>query len=235
MRTGTAPPPPAGGFSPSAPFVQPAAPKPRRQPALFALGLALIGVSAAGFVMWNHNASAKTSVLVLARDVPYGQKLTVDDLRTVDMTVPDGVRAVNAAEEPAVLSLIATTALHAGSVLAPGDVGAQPAIPPGSSLISQNFDGNLLPAGLAAGRQIILVLNGQATDPVKTGTISTLGRDQIGLATYLGLAHQVTFKATVVTIDKTKLTLAVPADQASVIEELASEGRLGMVLPQNAQ
>jgi Flp pilus assembly protein CpaB len=237
MRTGTASPPTGGGFSPSAPFVQPGAPKARRQPALLALGVALIGVSAAGFVFWNAKADHKTSVLVLARDVPYGQRLVAADLKAVQMAVPDGVKAIDAGSENITLNEVATTNLHTGSVLTAADLGVSPPIPAGNSLVAATFDPSILPAGLAPGRSVTLVANGVAQDPnSKSTTPQVLAKDTIGIMVAGGEARQITFKATVVAInDKNKITLAVPQDQATVIEELAFEGRFGLVLLQNSQ
>ena len=238
MRTGTASPPTGGGFSPSAPFVQPGAPKARRQPALLALGVALIGVSAAGFVFWNAKADHKSPVLVLARDVPYGQRLVADDLKSVQMSVPDGVKAIDAGSENIALNEVATTNLHAGSVLTAADLGVSPPIPAGDSLVAATFDPTILPAGLAPGRAVTLVANGVVQDPTSksTGTPQLLPKDVAGVMIASGQGKQITYKATVVAIsDKNKITLAVAQDQAPAIEELAFEGRFGLVLLQNSQ
>jgi len=232
MRTGTAPPPTGGSYSPVAPFIQPGAPKARRQPALLALGIALIGVSAAGFVYWNQQVGAKSSVLVLARDVPYGQKLTAADLRTVQMTVPDGVNAVGSSSQDIVLTEVATTQLHAGSVLTAADVGHAPPIPAGNSVVAVKLKADTLPVGLAPGRTVTLIANGVVLDVnAKSGT--PVIRDNVGADVAAGTAKQITFTATIVSIVDTKVTLAVPQEQAPVIEEFADEGRIGVVLLQS--
>lgn len=237
MRTGTAPPPPptAGSFSPGAPFVQPAAPKARRQPALLALGVALIGVSAVGFVYWNKQADTKVSVLVVAKDVAYGQKITADDLVVVRMVLGTGVKAVDARSEATVLAEVATTQLHAGSVLSPADVGTTPPIPTGDSLTAATLKPGTTPAGLVEGRAVILVVNGLVADGTpnaKPTPPPVISKGQAGDFLAAGNGYkQVTYKAVVVNISGNKVTLAVAQADATIIEELSDEDRLGIVIP----
>jgi hypothetical protein len=238
MRTGTAPPPTGGSFSPNAPFVQPAPPKGRRQPALVALGVAMIGVSAAGFVYYNQQVGAKSSVLVLTRDVPYGQKIVAADLTVVQMSLGNGgVKAVSASSKSTVLTESATTQLHAGALLTPADVSAAPGTPSGTSVLVVNLKPELIPAGLASGKQIVLVANGVAIDPSAKATSSPVDQkkvDSAGLAVALG-AKAISFKVTVVGITGTKLTLAVTPTDASDIELFADEGRIGVFIPPSDQ
>jgi hypothetical protein len=229
MRTGTAAPPTGGNFSPVAPFVQPGAPKARRQPALLALGVALIGVSAAGFVYWNQKVDTRSSVLVVARDVPYGQKLTADDLRVAQMTLGDGVKAIGASSESTVLSESATTQLHAGSLLSPADVSTAPGTPPGTSILVANLKPDLIPPGLTPGRQVVLVGNNVVIDP-NSKVIQSQPLPAAGLAAETG-GKVVTFKATVVSLTGTKATFAISPTDAPMAELFADEGRIGVVVP----
>jgi hypothetical protein len=232
MRTGTAAPPSGGGFSPSAPFVQPGPPKARRQPALVALGVALIGLSAAGFVFWNHQqqtqSDPKSSVLVLTRDVPTGQKLVGADLATVQMTVPVGVKAISSSSASIVLQDVATTQLHAGAVLTQGDIGATPPIPPGTDVIAVTLKPDVTPAGLAPGRNVLLVAN--RTWPL--AIISTGNTGDVKLPPdSLWPANPPTYKATVVSILGNKVTFSVQPGDAVVVSEFANDpGRLGIIL-----
>jgi hypothetical protein len=63
---------------PSAPRL--AAPKSRRRPALFALGLALVAVGALVTAWLVSSAGQRTPVLLLARDVGFGSVVSESDL-----------------------------------------------------------------------------------------------------------------------------------------------------------
>ncbi|NUR25998.1 MAG: SAF domain-containing protein [Catenulispora sp.] len=237
MRTGTATPPTGGNFTPT-PFVQPDPPRARRQPAVLALGVALMGASAVGFVFWNHQSAAKTSVLMVAKDVPYGTRLTAADLTTVDVALTTtGVRYVAASQESTVLTMSATTQLHAGALLNPADVSTAPPTPPGTSLVVVGFKNGLMPSGLTPGKKLLLVANGVIGDANGKYTVVS---DSAG-AHVLSGSKPATFKVTVVSVAQTaadaggKVTFAVEPGDAADIELFADEQRLGVVVPPSGQ
>ncbi|GAA1975213.1 SAF domain-containing protein [Catenulispora subtropica] len=237
MRTGTATPPTGGNFTPT-PFVQPDPPKARRQPAVLALGVALMGASAVGFVFWNHQAAAKSSVLMLAKDVPYGTKITADDLTTVQVALnTTGVRYVASDQEPTVLTMSATTQLHAGALLNPADVSTAPPTPPGTSLVVVDLKDILMPSGIAPGKKLVLVANGVIGDANGKYTVVP---DSAG-AHVLSGSKTATFKVTVVSLTQSaagapgKVTFAVDPAEAANIELFADEQRLGVIVPPSGQ
>jgi hypothetical protein len=240
MRTGTATPPTGGNFTPT-PFVQPDPPRARRQPAVLALGVALIGASAVGFVFWNHQSAAKTSVLMLAKDVPYGQRLSTADLTTVQVALnTTGVRYVSSSQESTVLTMSATTQLHAGALLNPADVSTTPPTPPGAALVVVDFKDKALPSGITPGTKLLLVANGIIGD--KTGKF-TIDKDSAG-ADMMSGAKPATFAVTVVSVAASsssssspsgKVTFAVTPADAPTIELFADEQRLGLIVPPSGQ
>lgn len=238
MRTGTATPPTGGNFTPT-PFVQPDPPRARRQPAVLALGVALIGASAVGFVFWNHQAAAKTPVLMLARDVPYGQRISAADLTTVQIALnATGIRYVEASQESAVLAENATTQLHAGALLSPADISTAPATPAGAALVVVDLKDVLMPAGITPGKKLVLVANGVVGDDKGKYTVV----DHLAGAQVLSGAKPATFKVTVVSLTQAatagsagKVTFAADPADAADIELFADEQRLGVVVPPSGQ
>lgn len=229
MRTGSTSSPPSGGYSPAAPFVQPPAPKGRRQPALIALGICLIGISATGFVFWSHQSSAKTSVLVLTKDVGYGQKITGDDLTSVDITLAPGVDAVGSGDEQTVLSQVATGQLHSGSILTASDISPTPPIPANTDVIGLTLKQDDMPDGVTAGRRVQLIAYKGWKIPAGT-TLAELSK----LPQPPDWAYPtdpLTWKGTVVSVDKLRVTVAVdPADAVLVQQYAHVAGSLGLVL-----
>ena len=229
MRTGSTSSPPSGGYSPAAPFVQPPAPKGRRQPALIALGVCLIGISATGFVFWSHQSAAKTPVLVLTKDVGYGQKVTADDLTTADITLANGVNALGADQLPLVVQKVATGQLHAGSILTAADVASAAPIPPSTDLVGLTLKPDDIPDGLAPGRRIELVAfkGWKVPAGTKYSDLAKLPQPP----DWVLPSDPATFQATVVTVDKLKLTVAVaPADAVMVQQYAHVAGALGVIV-----
>lgn len=228
MRTGSTSSPPSGGYSPAAPFVQPPAPKGRRQPALVALGICLIGISATGFVFWSHQSSSKSEVLVLTKDVGYGEKITADDLKTVDITLAPGVNAVGAAYEQTVLSQVATGQLHAGSILTAADISATPPVPANMDVVGVTLKPDDMPDGLTAGRQVELVaFKGWKLPPATLAELSKLQAPP----DWVMPTDPLTWKATVVSVDKLKIDVAVAPGDAVMVQQYAhNAGGLGIIL-----
>jgi hypothetical protein len=228
MRTGPTSAPPAGGYSPAAPFVQPPAPRGRRQPALIALGVCLIGISATGFVFWSQQSAAKSSVLVLTKDVAYGDKITPDDVRAVDISLADGVRAISAASLPVVTQEVATTQLHAGSILTVADIGLTPPIPPGTDLVGITLKADDTPIGLAPGRTVMLIAD-------KVWKVSAAAASDPAAAKappdWIMPTDPPTWKATIVSVQTNKITVAVQQADAVIVQEYAHQGGvLGVTL-----
>jgi len=237
MRTGTATPPTGGNFTPT-PFVQPDPPRARRQPAVLALGVALIGASAVGFVFWNHQAATKTSVLVLAKDVPYGQRISAADLTTAQIALSTtGVKYVAASQESTVTAMSATTQLHAGALLTPADVSTAPTTPAGTSLVVVDFKDTAMPSGVIPGKKLILVVNGVAGDAKGQYAVANGSAG----AQILSGSKAATFKVTVVSVAPAaagsagKVTFAAQPADATAIELFADEKRLGVIVPPSDQ
>lgn len=90
-------------------------------------------------------------VLVLARDVPWGQRITGDDVQAVALPSAVGHYAVRDAEREQVVGRVAAQNLHTGRLLAPGEVTRQVVPGPGQRVIGVRLEPGRFPArGLVA-------------------------------------------------------------------------------------
>lgn len=133
-------------------------PKPRRRPALLALGasLAALGVLSGAWLV--NSAGDRQSVLAVARDVPYGTVITAGDLTRAEVSLDPTVATVPAAELSQIVGRIAATHLTPGSLLTRSAV--TDAAPPASGqvLVAIAVVAGRMPAGgLQAGDKVLVV------------------------------------------------------------------------------
>lgn len=133
-------------------------PRVRRRRGVVAGGAMLAAVGGL-LVAWMITAAGgRTEVLVLARDVPYGQTLTAEDLSTTSVAVDTLVATVPAGDEAMVVGQVAASDLVAGSLLSPGQVTAEVPPGPGEVLVGLPVPADRLPAGgLHAGDPVLVV------------------------------------------------------------------------------
>lgn len=151
----------------------------QRRRRLIAVGvLVLLGSALAGILVVQQ-AGARTAVLVTTRDVQAGQALTAGDLSVAEVSV-SGLRTVPAANRDAVVGSIATARIPAGSLLAPGHLSADAALPAGTVVVGAVLAAGELPSpSLRSGDQVQLVAVGsQGTEREQvlgTATVHQLG------------------------------------------------------------
>ncbi|SEP54069.1 SAF domain-containing protein [Amycolatopsis saalfeldensis] len=112
---------------------------------------------------------ARVDVLVLTRDVSWGQQIGEGDLGVAKAVPGQPLASIPASERAGVVGQVARSTLPAGSVLAPGQLSAQPVPGPGERLVGLPVRPGHLPArGLAAGDLV-------QVSPVATGTGTDTG------------------------------------------------------------
>jgi hypothetical protein len=143
-------------------------------------------VSAVGFTLVAQEVGRRSEVLALVHDVPPGAVLKADDLRVVKVAADSGVVPVS--RRAKVLGLLVRTPLVAGSLLAPGQVGAQADFPPtGSSQVALAVEAGGAPPDLSRGERVALLPGpapesagmevdgtGKAPDPMVVGTVTAV-------------------------------------------------------------
>lgn len=124
-----------------------------------ALGVALIAVAVTGNVMLISSASATTAVLQVVRDVPAGDIITADDLRTVEVGALDPtVRVVHAVDRAAVVGQHTRTRLVAGSLVVHEVLQTAPLVAPGAAVVAIAVAAVELPVGLRERSRVEVVL-----------------------------------------------------------------------------
>jgi hypothetical protein len=119
------------------------------------VGLAVVIACAVAFAVVVGRAGRKTGVLEVARPVGAGQVLRRGDVREAEVGVDAVGGLVPAGEAGSVVGRVAVVPLVAGSLLAPGEVGASSGFPPaGSSLVSFAVEAGGVPEGLTAGERV---------------------------------------------------------------------------------
>lgn len=147
-----------------------AVPQGRRRPGLLALGIALTALGALVAAWLVTGASDRTSVLVLTRDVAYGETITQADLSVTDVAVDPTVTTVPATDAANLVGLVATANLTAGTLLNPGHLTAQTPPGDGQVLVPLALAANRLPVGgLHPGDTLLVV----ATPQPGQGTAAT--------------------------------------------------------------
>jgi hypothetical protein len=91
-----------------------------------ALGVVLVVGGALAAVVWHATGERTRPVLVAARDVPRGDVLDRDDLRAVEVHVPDGVAVVAATSSAGLIGKVAVADLAAGTLVSPSVVADRP-------------------------------------------------------------------------------------------------------------
>lgn len=139
----------------------------RRRWWLLGVAVVLAAVVAFGNYALIAGQDARIDVVVLTRDVGWGQRISDSDLGVAKAVPDQGVSSIPARDRAGVVGQVARSALPAGTVLAPGQVSAQPVPGPGERLVGLAVKPGHLPArGLSPGDlvQVSPVAGGTGTD-----------------------------------------------------------------------
>lgn len=149
----------------------------RRRWWLLGVAVVLAAVVAYGNFALIAGQDERVDVLVLTRDVGWGQRIGEGDLGVAKAVPDQRLASISASERAGVVGQVARSTLPAGTVLAPGQLTAQPVPGPGERLVGLPVKPGHLPArGLAPGDlvQVTPVAGGTGTDAGQT-TASTAG------------------------------------------------------------
>lgn len=193
---------------------------PKRRPAVWGLGVALVAIGAAVAASAALSAGAKHDVLALNRPVPAGRTITAADLRAVRVAADPSIPTVPASEQQSVVGDIAAVDLVANSLLSPGSLGGATSPTAKQALLGVAFKAGQLPARtLNRGDSAELVV--AAVTP--TGTSSTTAApDPIPVT--------VDAEGTVGGDGTTVVDLVMAADVAPKVAAQAAAGQLVLVL-----
>ncbi|WP_245691901.1 SAF domain-containing protein, partial [Streptomyces katrae] len=146
----------------------------RRRRGLIALSVALIAAGGLSGALLFTASGQRSSVLVVARDVPVGATLTEADLAPASLALDPVVKAVPAAKRAGLVGQRAAVALKAGSLLSPGQITAVSLVKTGEQLVGVALKPSQVPASrLAPGQKVLIV---STPDPAQAGAAAAAGK-----------------------------------------------------------
>jgi hypothetical protein len=232
QTTSPVPGPAAGRIaSPAGPPSAPPAAAPRmvrqrrRRPGLIALSVALIAVGGLSGAVLYTSSGHRTSVVVVARDVPIGAQITRADLTEASIALDPAVKSVKASGEKKLIGQRAAVDLKAGSLLSPSEFTSKTLVGPNETLVGVSLKPSQLPASpLSAGQKVLIVSTpdpnaavagktGGASAPPETlsATVVKVGDPQTGTGT--------------VTVD-----VAVPAGDGPALAARVATGDVALIV-----
>ncbi|MGW1995425.1 SAF domain-containing protein [Embleya sp. NPDC001921] len=196
----------------------------RRRPALIALSVALIAAGGLGSAAFYQMGDERVPVLAVARTVPYGQTISAEDLRVVEINDAPGLRPIGSGSKAAIVGKRAAVELRAGTLLTSDQVTERIAIQPGETLVPIAVDATRMPVQRVTPGTRILVVTAAPGAGGPAGSAP---------------AQPATIAATVIrssTSDpnsgsgKSVLDVAVPAKDGPVLALQVVEGRFSIVV-----
>ncbi|MFD8078230.1 SAF domain-containing protein [Streptomyces sp. NPDC059718] len=204
----------------------------RRRPGLIALSVALIAAGGLSGAVLYSSSGHRTAVVVVARDVPVGTRITEADLATASIALDPAVRSVNASRAGGLVGQRAATDLKAGSLLAPSQVTDQSLLGPGEQLVGVSVKPSQLPATpLVPGEKVLIV-----STPDPNGAPSRTATNGNGPTAENGV-EPVTLSAKVVAVGRPAtatgavvVDVAVPATDGPALAARAATGNVALVV-----
>ncbi|MFD9689565.1 SAF domain-containing protein [Kitasatospora sp. NPDC059088] len=150
----------------------------RRRPAVLAMAVALIAAGGLGGAVLYNSTGQRVAVLALARDVPWGQVITDDDLVVARIAGDPALRPVSAQDRARAVGLRAATDLKRGAMLTGSDLARGLTVQPGQIVVGVSAKRTQLPASrLQPGVQIVVVNTPDNGRPDSlAATVITVGR-----------------------------------------------------------
>jgi hypothetical protein len=214
--------PPAG--SPEAPGrgFQPAS---RRRNRL-ALGALLGAVAIGGNALVYASLDDSTPVLQVVRDVPAGEVITPDMLRTVDVDADGTVNLVAGDQLDRIVGSYAKVRLASGSLLTSEALQGSPLVSAGSAVVAIQVPEGTLPIGLRERVPVVLVVPRSDAAPIEVpGRVVGLPartESALGLQS-LSVEVDARDAATIAASDDVRVVLVEPRDDPATATPTASE------------
>jgi hypothetical protein len=186
-----------------------------------ALGVVLAAIAIGGNLYVYSSLDAKEPVVQVVRDVPAGEQISADVLRTVNVDADSTVNLVPGKQMESLVGSYAKVRLVSGSLVTAEAIQAEPLVAPGSAVVAIQVPQGTLPAGLRERVPVVLVVPGVpgasgATEPatidgqvvgLPTPTDSALGLESLSVEVARGDA------ATVAAADDVRVVLVEPLSE----------------------
>jgi hypothetical protein len=138
-----------------------------------AAGVALAAIAIGGNIYVYSALDSSEPVVQAVRDVPAGEQITADMLRTVDVDVDSTVNVIAGDRLDSLVGSYAKVRLVAGSLVTVEALQPTPLVSAGTSVVAIQVADGSLPIGLRERVPVLLVVPGDGSD---AGVLSVAGR-----------------------------------------------------------
>lgn len=186
-----------------------------------ALGVLLAAIAIGGNAFLYASLDEKDPAVQVVRDVPAGEQLTSDMLRTVEVDADSTVNLVAGDQLDSLVGSYAKVRLVSGSLVTAEALQSTPLVSAGSSVVAIQVGEGTLPIGVRERAAIVLVIPGEAGPtsidarvvglPVATG--SALGVESLSVEVDQNDA------ATVAAADDVRVVLVEPSDDPAAQQD----------------
>jgi hypothetical protein len=188
-----------------------------------ALGVLLAAIAIGGNVYVYAGLDARQPVVQVVRDVPAGEQITPDMLRTVDVDADSTVNLVPGSRLESLIGNYAKVRLVSGSLVTGEAIQAEPLVAPGSAVVAIQVPDGTLPVGLRERVPVVLVVPGGpgaqgATEPV------TIDGQVVGLPTPTDSALGIQSLSVEVARGDAAIVAASDDVRVVLVERLSEEG-----------
>ncbi|HYN35102.1 MAG TPA: SAF domain-containing protein [Ilumatobacteraceae bacterium] len=186
-----------------------------------ALGVLLAAIAIGGNVWLYSTLNLAEPVLQVVRDVPAGEQLTSDMLRTVEVDADSTVNLVPGDQLDSLVGSYAKVRLVSGSLVTAEALQSTPLVSTGSSVVAIQVGEGTLPIGVRERAAIMLVIPSEAGPTsidarvvgLPVATSSALGFESLSVEVDAGDA------ATVAAADDVRVVLVEPSDDPAAQQD----------------
>ncbi len=196
-----------------------------------AAGVALAAIAIGGNLWVYSNLDTSQPVVQAVRDIPAGEQITTDMLRTVDVDVDSTVNVIAGDQLDSLVGSYAKVRLVSGSLVTAEALQPTPLVTPGASVVAIQVADGSLPIGVRERVPVLLVVPADRSG-TDAGATSVSGR-VVGLPTdtssALGLQSlsvevAADDAATIAAADDVRVVLVEPSDDPAVTGSASEDG-----------
>ena len=201
---------------------------PSRHRNRIALGALLAAIAIGGNLWVYSNLDGAGAVVQVVRDVPAGEQITADMLRTTDVDADSTVNLVPGDRLDSLIGRYAKVRLVSGSLVTAEALQTGPLVRPGSAIVAIQVADGTLPIGLRERVPVVLVVGDLAGDAepttvtgrvvgLPTTTTSALGVESLSVEVELAEAPRIA------AADDVRVVLVEPVDDPALVASTTSE------------
>ncbi len=183
------------------------------------LGGLVVLVCAFAVGVWATSVGHRTSVLVVAKDVPAGGVITATDLTSSGVSADHSVSAIPASQSSEVVGRVAAERLVAGTLVVRAELADGPLVPSGDAVVGLALKPGMFPAALAAGERATLIVT-----PAQAGGSSGSGGSVLvsaAMVSQIGASSDG---------ESTLVSVVVPSSAAPSVAAAGAQGSVSVVV-----